>query len=264
MGALLLLCAALGCWYLGLNVVPAVAAADSWHSVGATGEPAFANGWHNSTAPDRPAQFRKDALGQVVLRGYVTAGTGGTTAFTLPAGYCPTAQVAVASMSNGWVQVSPACNVTASSGTWGAATMDAVRFEPSGYTDPTLGGGGTGSTGATGPTGPAGADGADGADGQPRQLQDEGSDLPVRPKVDIVGDGIEAHDDPVNDRSVIQVDATPAAGGSSGTQTVDSSAIVSAIDRSREWAHADIWWLLGLVCALFFGFLLYRAVTPRA
>lgn len=50
--------------------------------------PAFQNGW-SSLAGWAPIAFWKDAHGHVHLRGVATGGTGGTTAFTLPAGFRP-------------------------------------------------------------------------------------------------------------------------------------------------------------------------------
>jgi hypothetical protein len=57
------------------------------HFVGATGEPAFENGWTNYSANPGWSQagFWKDAFGVVHLEGTLTAGTSGAPAFTLPA-----------------------------------------------------------------------------------------------------------------------------------------------------------------------------------
>jgi hypothetical protein len=68
------------------------------HLVGSSGEPAFENGWHNTTleglagAHLNPVGFWKDHEGVVHLQGIaqVGAGTGSITPiFTLPAGYRP-------------------------------------------------------------------------------------------------------------------------------------------------------------------------------
>jgi hypothetical protein len=127
--------------------------------------------------------------------------------------------------------------------------LEGVRFEPADYIEPQLG--------AAGGTGPAGPKGDPGADGQPRKVLDEGAELPVRAAVNFVGAGVEATDDAANDRTKVTITGTAASG-------VDSAAIVSAVNASRDWLHADLWWLIGLVCALFFGYHLYRAVSPRA
>lgn len=66
---------------------------DVWHSVGATGEPAFTNAWVNYAGGYQTAQFRKDQNGRVTLRGLIGSGTVSTgatgVAFTLPVGYRP-------------------------------------------------------------------------------------------------------------------------------------------------------------------------------
>lgn len=72
---------------------------DTWHSVGGTGEPAFANSWVNLGGGYQTAQFRRDADGQVYLRGWIKSGTVDTTAFTLPAGYRPAATEGFAALS---------------------------------------------------------------------------------------------------------------------------------------------------------------------
>lgn len=66
-------------------------APEAWHVVGSAGEPAFENGWANYADGYAVAQFRKDALGDVHLRGGVTQPTdgSGSVVFTLPPGYRP-------------------------------------------------------------------------------------------------------------------------------------------------------------------------------
>lgn len=61
---------------------------DTWHIVGAAGEPSFTNGWVTYDS-GRPARFRKDPLGRVMLGGLIKSGTNGQPAFTLPVGYRP-------------------------------------------------------------------------------------------------------------------------------------------------------------------------------
>jgi len=64
----------------------------AWHNVGASGEPAFQNGWTNYNAPQFPAAaFRRGPDGFVHLKGLIANGTVGTNIFTLPAGYRPAA-----------------------------------------------------------------------------------------------------------------------------------------------------------------------------
>lgn len=60
---------------------------DTWHKVGEPNEPGFLNSWA-SAGPG--AFFRKDAAGNVHLRGFVSGGASGTVAFILPVGYRPT------------------------------------------------------------------------------------------------------------------------------------------------------------------------------
>ncbi|MEN8171424.1 MAG: hypothetical protein ABFS03_00940 [Chloroflexota bacterium] len=59
---------------------------ESWHEVGATGEPAFQGTW--ADAGTNPA-FYKDPLGRVHLKGDLDTGTSTTVVFTLPEGYRP-------------------------------------------------------------------------------------------------------------------------------------------------------------------------------
>lgn len=81
-----------------------------------------------------------------------------------------------------------------------------------------------GATGAQGPQGPAGEDGQDGApgangaDGQPRQLQDEGVDLTIRPKVNMIGSSITCVDNSGQSRT----DCTVTGGGSLSVPGVGS------------------------------------------
>lgn len=65
--------------------------AEAWHLIGGGGEPAFQNGWSNSSVGDPPAGFLKDR-GEVRLKGSIKGGTNnaGTTILTLPVGYRPT------------------------------------------------------------------------------------------------------------------------------------------------------------------------------
>lgn len=73
---------------------------DTWHTVGAAGEPPFLNGWVNYNAPLYGAlQYRKDPFGRVHLRGSVKNGTLGTGVFRLPFGYWPAAGTIATFMS---------------------------------------------------------------------------------------------------------------------------------------------------------------------
>lgn len=72
------------------TLAPNVILLDSWHNVGAAGEPAFGTGWTNLVSNNPGLGFRKGADGRVAFKGAVQIGAGaGGTIFTLPAGYRP-------------------------------------------------------------------------------------------------------------------------------------------------------------------------------
>lgn len=71
---------------------------EGWHIVGDPGEPAFQNGW-TGNATYKPA-FRKDAVGNVHVRGVVNPGSSSTTVFTLPDGYRPNGIPAVTMLAD--------------------------------------------------------------------------------------------------------------------------------------------------------------------
>ena len=74
---------------------------DSWHNVGATGEPAFANSWVNyDLGGFQDARFLKTAAGVVFLEGVVKNGSMTDGIFTLPQGYRPAANMIFVCMSN--------------------------------------------------------------------------------------------------------------------------------------------------------------------
>ncbi|MBN2443746.1 MAG: hypothetical protein JXJ04_20460 [Spirochaetales bacterium] len=64
-----------------------------WHEVGADGEPAFENGWYNTTliADDEDCGFGKDSFGFVHLKGTVMdySYSANEAIFTLPENYRP-------------------------------------------------------------------------------------------------------------------------------------------------------------------------------
>ncbi len=87
-------------------------ASESWHEVGATGEPAFTDAgatcWGNYTGVGfNSAGFFKDAAGVVHLKGFVNEHCGpagadaGIPIFTLPAGYRPAATERQATVQTG-------------------------------------------------------------------------------------------------------------------------------------------------------------------
>lgn len=75
---------------------------DTWHYVGAAGEPAFQNGWTNYDASNYSSTaFWKDPFGIVHIKGFVRSGTLSAAAFTLPAGYRPALALHLPAAANG-------------------------------------------------------------------------------------------------------------------------------------------------------------------
>jgi len=85
-----------------LDKYATIAPVDTWHNVGAAGEPAFANSWVNVDGGVWTlASFTKDNFGYVHIRGLIKSGTSiATTMFTLPAGYRPEKHITFVSKSN--------------------------------------------------------------------------------------------------------------------------------------------------------------------
>lgn len=67
---------------------------DTWHPVGAAGQPPFISPWANYAVGTQVVQFRKFPDGKVSLSGYTKGGISGQVIFTLPAGYRPPDQMA--------------------------------------------------------------------------------------------------------------------------------------------------------------------------
>jgi hypothetical protein len=107
---------------------------DTWHPVGAAGEPVFQNSWVNYAA-GQVAQFRKYPDGKVKLQGYIKGGATGTVVFTLPVGYRPPDQVGFSGYCSGGaclVTVNPDGTVQVTTVTGAIATLtslDAVEFD---------------------------------------------------------------------------------------------------------------------------------------
>jgi len=75
--------------YLAISEsVESILRPEGWHIVGASGEPAFQNGWANM-AGEAIAAFYIDASNIVRLKGAIDTGINVTTAFTLPESYWP-------------------------------------------------------------------------------------------------------------------------------------------------------------------------------
>lgn len=105
----------------------------------------------------------------------------------------------------------------------------------------------------------------------------EGFTNDIEPKLDTLGgyvDGLETAQAATNtkldtlasklDAVVAAIDAKPTPGADDATASfVRYSSGETTVADAAAYEHADVWWLIGLMCALFFGFLLYRAVSPR-
>ena len=65
---------------------------ESWHNVGATGEPAFQNSWVNYGAVWANCSYMKDSMGFVHLQGLIKSGVS-YPIFTLPIGYRPSKEL---------------------------------------------------------------------------------------------------------------------------------------------------------------------------
>lgn len=79
----------------------ASSSSEPFHEVGATGQPAFENGYSNFGGGFSTAGFYKDSLGVVHLKGTMHNGTAGTTAFILPPGYRPSEDLFMPEASGG-------------------------------------------------------------------------------------------------------------------------------------------------------------------
>lgn len=114
------------------------------HAIGGAGEPGFQHGWVNADnslgSPGAPAASYRNAGyyrsgGRVYLTGLIKGGTAGTVAFTLPAGYCPTAPDVAFSTpgagGTGLIDVSAGGDVTINAGSASVATyvyLDGIDF----------------------------------------------------------------------------------------------------------------------------------------
>jgi hypothetical protein len=124
---------------------------DTWHVIGAAGEPAFANSWVNDAGAT--TKFRKYPDGKVRIAGRIRAGTLPGIAFTLPVGYRPTQlNIFDALCNNGSTDLQGqlridtvgAVTITGGSGTnW--FTLDGIEFDTESVTQV-----------ITGPVGPKG------------------------------------------------------------------------------------------------------------
>ena len=109
-----------------------------WHTVGATGEPAFLNSWANFDATTwEAAAFRIDDEGIVYAKGLVTGGTPGATSvvWTMPAGYRVALNRGYPTDSNnahGRITVKSNGDVIAEVGNTAHFFVDVIRYEAAG------------------------------------------------------------------------------------------------------------------------------------
>jgi hypothetical protein len=124
---------------------------EAWRIVGAAGQPAFLGGWaaSNGGAGYQAPSFRKDPLGRVWIRGSFGGSPTVAHAFTLPAGYAPTAIFAFDTLldngiAGGYVSIDTLGQVSLQRGSSASIYVD-VSFDS-----------GTVTAMPTGPTGPPG------------------------------------------------------------------------------------------------------------
>ena len=111
-----------------------LAAPEAFRNIGAAGQPAFTNAWANFGGGRATAGFYIDKGSVVHLKGSITGGTSGTSAFTLPVGYRPASDVlspsaagrtsSSTSSSAAPVRLGVFCNAACS----GSVGFDAVSF----------------------------------------------------------------------------------------------------------------------------------------
>jgi microcystin-dependent protein len=83
----------------GAESVPDPLVLDTWHVIGAAGQPAYGSGYTAYAGFISPA-FRKDPFGRVHLRGLVNGYVASGAIFTLPVGYRPTGTLLLDTISN--------------------------------------------------------------------------------------------------------------------------------------------------------------------
>lgn len=104
-----------------------------WHLVGATGEPAFQNGWYYAGSGFATVGYMKETLNDIVLKGYVRNVTPAHGAiFTLPVGYRPAEVMVFTSVTqygSATIYIQTNGDVYSMSDTIGYVVLDGIRFK---------------------------------------------------------------------------------------------------------------------------------------
>ena len=112
----------------------------AWREIDDAGgkNPAFENSWDNVGSPYANAAFYKDGFGIVRLQGRIDTGTTATVAFTLPAGYRPSDEVALTAHNTAggpgpggatvWIKVEADGKVTPNYSAGADVSLDNVTF----------------------------------------------------------------------------------------------------------------------------------------
>lgn len=117
--------------YGASTLLPAEIFQEAWTNV--SGGVGFATGWANFGSGLRDAQYMKDSMGFIHLRGYVKRSSGvGLPIFTLPAGYRPTkssVHAVQATSAYGDVEITSAGVVQLGAGTPTYVSLDGITFD---------------------------------------------------------------------------------------------------------------------------------------
>jgi hypothetical protein len=106
--------------------------AEPWRTIGATGQPAFANTWVNFGGVYDTAGYYKDVAGIVRLKGLVKNGTAPPSIiFTLPSGYRPGLQKiypAYSAAALGFCEIKADGTVNAEIGAAASFSLEGISF----------------------------------------------------------------------------------------------------------------------------------------
>jgi hypothetical protein len=111
-----------------------LAAPEAFRLVGAAGQPAFTNSWANFGGGRTTAGFYLDKESVVHLKGSIGGGASGTSAFTLPVGYRPGADLLVVLgtgsniLSNALISPTGTISVFCNGACAGSVGLDSVTF----------------------------------------------------------------------------------------------------------------------------------------